>query len=222
MPIIDVEAEEVDEPPEPAGNQIDETDRDDIPPEGERKPKKPGIFAKLAKPRVEGGKRVSAEPMLGGSWQAIAMGLVITGKDIPVGRCMALQAPAAGLMLDKAIEGTLPDKVLVQPLARVGSKGTNIAALIGPPILVGMIERNPALYEPMKPLLRALMTQYLVETWPAVKAAQQKEKRALKTLEEMQQQGYPDVDTLVDSLFMPPGYPDIPEPEEATNADSNV
>lgn len=188
----------------------------------ERKPKAPGLFSKLAKPRGTDGKRIPADTTLGSVWQGIATALVLTGRDIPVGRCMSYQAPVAGVMLDKALEGTLPDKLLIQPIAKAGARGGNIAALIGPPLLVGVIERNPQLYEPLQPVLKAMMMNYLLEAWPHIKAMQKKEKEAQKILDEMKGAGLPDIDSLVESMFAPP--PGIYEAatEGSEDADSNV
>jgi hypothetical protein len=183
----------------------------DAPAVGEAKPARAGLrdrFQRAASSKVGAGlpgqHRVTAEPLLGSAWQMAAAGLVMSGADIPVGRCMMLQAPAAGALLDTALAGTLPDKLLIQPMAKAGARGANLSALLGPPLIIGLIERQPALYEPLKPILKGLLTAYLVETWPQVKKMRDQEAKAMEILAEMAGEDMPDVDTLLDNLFAPP------------------
>lgn len=201
-------------PPTPSAPPSDtypdaEWEEPDGPAPGEAKPKRAGLsdrFKRAASIKVSTtpGKRVPAEPLLGSAWQLAATGLIMSGADVPVGRCMMLQAPAAGQLLDTALAGTLPDRLLIQPIAKAGARGANLGALLGPPLLIGMIERQPHLYEPLKPILKTLLTAYLVETWPQVKKMKEQEAKAMAALEEMAGENMPDVDSLLDSLFAPP------------------
>lgn len=53
----------------------------------------------------------------------------------PTGRMLQYQAPAAGVILDKAVKGTLPDRLLFQPLARNRDKYEDTAFLLAGPFL---------------------------------------------------------------------------------------
>jgi hypothetical protein len=51
------------------------------------------------------------------------------------GRMLQYQAPAAGVIFDTAIAGTLPDRVLLQPLARNRDKYEDVGFLLAGPLL---------------------------------------------------------------------------------------
>jgi hypothetical protein len=53
----------------------------------------------------------------------------------PTGRMLQYQAPAAGVILDNLIAGTLPDRVLFQPIARNRGKYEDAAFLLAGPLL---------------------------------------------------------------------------------------
>jgi Lsr2 len=193
----------------PPGDTTWEDETPDGPAPGEQKPKRTGFsdrFKRAATSKVSAtpGKRVSAEDILGTTWQLAATGLIMSGADPPVGRVMMLQAPAAGALLDTALAGTLPDRLLIQPMAKAGARGANLGALLGPPLIVGLIERQPHLYQPLKPILKSLLTAYLVETWPQVKKMRETEEKARQVLSEMAGEDMPDIDSLLDSLFPDP------------------
>ena len=54
----------------------------------------------------------------------------------PAGRMMIAQAPAAGVTLDRALEGTLVDRAVVQPLWRTKETWNEIGGIVGPPVLL--------------------------------------------------------------------------------------
>lgn len=186
----------------------------------ERKPRRPRL-AEKAKKMAEraGGKRVPVDGALQTGWVGIAMGLQrkpwldddTPNPNVPVGRMMMLQAPAAGVFADRAIAGTLPDRMLVQPLARGGAKGANLGMLIGPPLMVRLITTRPQLYEPLQPLLRQLVAGYLAEAGPELKRIRDREAKAIETLGELLGDELIDmdghqvtIDDLVAGLFAPP------------------
>ena len=150
-----------------------------------------------------GHRRVSLESVMSNAWVGAGTLLTITGADVPVGRCLTFQAPAVGPMLDKALKGTIIDKAL-QPIARVGAQGEALSAVVLPPLLVGIIERQPALYPMLVPVLKATMATYLVAMAPVVVAQQ---KREQETMEAMGLMGV-DLDDLVASMFAPPAERD--------------
>lgn len=51
------------------------------------------------------------------------------------GRMLQYQAPAAGVIVDRAVAGTLPDRVVFQPLARNRDKYEDVGFLLAGPIL---------------------------------------------------------------------------------------
>jgi hypothetical protein len=53
----------------------------------------------------------------------------------PTGRMLQYQAPAAGVILDRALAGTLPDRLLFQPIARNRDKYEDVGFLLGGPFL---------------------------------------------------------------------------------------
>jgi hypothetical protein len=53
----------------------------------------------------------------------------------PTGRMLQYQAPAAGVIIDRAIAGTLPDRVLFQPLARNRDRYEDVGFLLAGPFL---------------------------------------------------------------------------------------
>lgn len=152
-------------------------------------------------------KRVSLAPIGSQVWAMAGMGLQMSGKDIPVGRVLEFQAPAAGPILDAAIKGTFLDKAL-QPLARSGAKGQALGALVMPPLLVAVIERNPASYNALAPILKVCIYQYMVEMAPVLKAQQRKER---EIAEVMGDAGI-DVDSIIGAIFAP-----VPQHEPASN-----
>jgi hypothetical protein len=53
----------------------------------------------------------------------------------PTGRMLQYQAPAAGVIIDRAIAGTLPDRILFQPIARNRDKYEDVGFLLAGPLL---------------------------------------------------------------------------------------
>ena len=143
---------------------------------------------------------------------------MMTGRDVPVGRVLALQAPMVGDVLDDAIKGTVVDKVL-QPFVRQGDRAKLIGAVVLPPLLVGALERNPELAPTLMPVLRAAMVPMLVEMAKAAKKAKADEKKLFEALDEVADSLPPEllaeakersmhpVDAIIASLFAPPPVP---------------
>ncbi|MHB1475489.1 MAG: Lsr2 family DNA-binding protein, partial [Dermatophilaceae bacterium] len=179
-----------------AGEAIEVEDQAhaEAPHPAERKPRRTTLRDNLRSARrsptvVSGGrKRVAMDGALGGMWSAMAMAMQMsdrTGVNTPTARVMMFQGPGAGVMLDQALAGTLPDRMLLQPLARGGKRSMALGMVAGPPLITAIITRRPALYEPLAPVLRALLAQYLLEVGPQIKAARKKEEEAMRTLGEL-------------------------------------
>ncbi len=92
---------------------------------GERAPKRP---AKRT------GKRVALDTDISDIWAFGGRRLEATAH-FPTGRMLQYQAPAAGVIFDRAIAGSLPDRVLFQPLARNRDKYEDLGFLIAGPLL---------------------------------------------------------------------------------------
>jgi len=161
-----------------------------------------------AKAPVPGQRRVSIESIVSGVWGFGALMLSKEPRALPVARCLDMQAPVAGIVVNDVAKGTVLDRVL-QPLARAGEKGGKAAGLIGPPLLVAAITYNPSLYPVIKPALRMSMMQWLEVSAPAMKKAQD---RAARFAEKF---GDVDIDGMIDALFAPPDFgPEQPSEDE--------
>jgi hypothetical protein len=64
------------------------------------------------------------------------------------------QAPWGGYVLDEALAGSLPDRILIQPLARNYARYAAVGAVLGPPMLAFAIESRPDLAPVLMPELR--------------------------------------------------------------------
>jgi hypothetical protein len=125
-------------------------------------------------------RRVSLEGFAAAGWAGLA-GLTMHAGLGPTGRVLAMQAPVAGVIVEDSIKGTLADKVL-QPIARAADSGGNLAALLGPPVLVTLMTMQPDLTPRLLPVLRMCLKQWLMTAGPALKKQQQKESRAAEAL----------------------------------------
>lgn len=150
------------------------------PPTGERAPRRPKATGSLRdrlwgpksgeqnKKAGRGGKakdkpkhdRVPVDRVAAQIWEGVAR--VVEPIDAPVARCLHYQADLSGLMIERMAKGTLIDKGL-QPLARGEIKVREVSALVGLPILVGMVERANELPEPQRTLRLAVLVPMLRE-----------------------------------------------------------
>lgn len=117
---------------------------------------------------------------------------------IPVSRCMAIQAPAAGMVLEEALKGSIVDKML-QPIARTGKRGEAIWGVIGPPILVGAISARPELYPVLRPVLRESFSSWIVLAGPKIRKAQEREAKLMAELDG----DLTTIDAMIDAIFAP-------------------
>jgi hypothetical protein len=137
------------EVPPPAGPRRPET-----PPRGRKRKLFDRAPGKDGRPQ----RRVSLESLGSWAWGLAGMALQQAPKSVPIGRMLALQAPVAGVIVDDLAKGTVVDRVL-QPLARSSEKAEKAFALLGPPLLVGMISNKPELYPALAgPLKVALLS----------------------------------------------------------------
>jgi hypothetical protein len=165
--------------------------------------------AQEAKPRPAR-RRNSVEQLVGLAWEFGAFALAQNPQMIPMARCVNMQAPVAGIVIDDLVKGTVVDKVL-QPLARASEKGEKLFGLVGPPLIVGAITAKPEMYPVLRPALKMSLMQWMYISEPAMKKA---EKRSKDWEERF---GGVDLDGMIDALFAPPeGYvpPDGPSEDE--------
>jgi hypothetical protein len=145
----------------------------------------------------------------------------------PTGRMLQYQAPAAGVIFDKAVAGTLPDRMLFQVLARNRDKYEDLGFLLAGPLLTfsitatGMRIREAAEagdQEVYNDLVGKLEMQKEMFTWvlsmmlprlaEGAKLAREKKAAADKVISEaFPELGEEDpVEVLAAMLFTPPSF----------------
>lgn len=171
----------------PALRLVDEQQLDDTgetPPRISRPKKGPmSLFRRAtAAGKAKGGsrRRVSLESTLSAGWAILASAAAQAGQG-PTSRVLAMQAPVAGVILEDSLKGTVADRVL-QPIARATATGSKVGALLGPPVLVSLLDRQPHLAPQVLPLLRLALREWVMTAGPAMKAAQKKKERAMEAL----------------------------------------
>ena len=141
-------------------------------PPAERRPRKPPATRKPLSERLRaarGGKpkrkvkhpRVPVDRVVGVVWEAL--GRMFTPLSPPTGRCLQLQAPVAGLILEDVVKGTVADRVL-QPLARAEEKGKKVLAVAAPPMLVLALEQAQGLPDAQRLAREAFLVPMLLES----------------------------------------------------------
>jgi len=116
------------------------------------------------KPKPKGKKhhpRVRVDGLISRGWDVL--GGLATRVDPPLGRCLMMQAPVAGLILEDVVKGTFVDRAL-QPVARAEDKAEKVAALVAPPLLVAGLEASQRLPEPQRKAREAILWPLLVES----------------------------------------------------------
>lgn len=146
-------------------------------------------------------RRVPVDGLFSMAWGALGK-LASSPATLPVGRVMTLQAPAAGMVLDDALKGSIIDR-MAQPLARGAKRGEIVFGVVGPPLLVGAVCQRPELYEIVKPMLVEALKSWIVLSGPKIRKAREREK---KLLEELAADGLDvsSIEEMVEALFAPP------------------
>lgn len=244
--LTDPEPNEPDAPPaEP------EPDTPPTPPEPETPtetvPRKPGALSRLRSRLGRGGTGHDAVPASGERtprakrtsrrrlpldadisdiWAFAGRRLAAT-PHYPTGRMLEYQAPAAGVILDRAVAGTLPDRVLFQPMARNRDRYEDVGFLLAGPILtfsitstMGQLQAaqdagDPELFEDLAAKLtmqREMFAWVLALMLPrlavgAKQAAEKKAKRDKVIADAFPELGLDDpVEQLMTMLFTPPNF----------------
>lgn len=186
---IDLGAELDDDAP---GNEVAPKSPYDAPPAAERAAKrwklwkaKPKNVTKPTKERAPRptyrGKRISAATDASEVYGQIG-GRLAQGPLYPSGRMMQYQAQGAGIIIDKALEGTILDRLLAQPLLRQKDRFEPVMDLAMPPVLMAMMQRaringNQAAFDSMGSMLEYSIERNLISLLPAIREA-----RARQTL----------------------------------------
>jgi hypothetical protein len=164
-------------------------------------------------------KRVATDGVWQTAWTITGIALVKTGADVPVGNCLQFQAPIVGSIIDEAIANTALDK-LVQPLAANGEKVKTISSVLALPVLVGVLERNPAAAPMLEPLLRIAIADHLIAMAPVIKEQRKRDEQYRKAVEELgvdMENGEDPIETILASIF-----PTVQEEPSPNGAYSNV
>ena len=151
-------------------------------------------------PKGKRPKRVSIEEVASGMWGLLGLGLMQLPQTVPVGRVLAMQAPVIGIVAEEQAKDTFVDKVL-QPIARAEGKAKTVAAVFGPPALVGIMTQRPDLAPVCMPVLKTLLLTWADIAGPAMEKV---EKRAAQFAE---QNGGVDIDALIEAIFSTEGLP---------------
>lgn len=147
-------------------NAQDEQNTDPAPAQrkAERKPRNTGA------PR---GPRRDASGLLGAGW-----GLLTNFVPSPAAqRAMAWQAPSAGRALDDALAGSFVDKALLQKVAGGTDRYKALGVVVGLPVMLALIERQPAMAGVLHQPLRAAIQEGLEASLEAAADAKRKQDR---------------------------------------------
>lgn len=136
---------------------------------------------KPIKPRIHH-PRVNTAGFFTEAWTGV--GNLVVRSDVPVGRVLLFQAPCVGDIIDEEISGTAADK-LIQPVVRWWEKGSTIGALVGVPIVVAMIERQPERQALLVPMLRSMMGPMLVQMAKGAKKAKKRQEAEMAAIEDL-------------------------------------
>lgn len=194
------EAEVMEAAPEPGLAQPVPEPTPERPPVQTTQPKTGKLFQrKPSQPRKPGDKkpsrpRVSTETLLSTAYGLAAMGLARRGELLPIARVMDMQAPVIGLVGDDLIKGTVLDRLL-QPIARSGEKAEMAVAIVGPPLLVGIMTARPESFPVLRPMLKLSMMTWMEIAEPQMRKVQ---KRAETWSEKF---GDVDLDAMIDALW---------------------
>jgi hypothetical protein len=145
-------------------------------------------------------RRVPIDGLASMVWAGIGR-LLATDELLPVARCMQLQAPAAGAVLDDALRGSVVDR-MAQPIARASKRGEAVFGAAGPPILVAVVCKRPELYPVVKPMLVEALKSWIVISGPKIRRMREKEQRLLAELAE-DGLDVKSIEDMIDKLFAP-------------------
>jgi len=203
-------------PDEEEGSRAVETERPTMPEVLERPPNvKEGIVVRARKalgkgpddaPKVRASThaRKPVDRIIGRVWEGFAR--LMAPVNLPVARVLTTQAPVAGMLLEDIVKHTVVDKML-QPIVRAEEKGELAFALIGPPLLVGLLStpRGQAFAPALVPALKESLRLWIEVAGPKVIEAKKRD-------EEFQEKYGNTIDAMIDGFFAPmPDQPQMPD-----------
>jgi hypothetical protein len=144
--------------------------------------------------------RISVDRIVGRGWEMLAR--IVQPVNLPIARVLEVQAPVAGLILDSIIKDTLVDRIL-QPMAQAEEKGEVAFALIGPPLLVGLIQAKPEMQAVLVPALKEALRVWIDVAGPKIEIVKKRDA-------EFQAHYGQAIDEMIAMFFAPPeenGYP---------------
>lgn len=107
--------------------------------------------------------------------------------DPPLSRALMFSAPATGAAIDELLAGTFVDRMALQPLAKGADKWDRLGGVIAFPVLVAVVSRRPQMFEPLQGYLRDSLTDVLVQSIPAMKQKQARERKAVEALSSLRE-----------------------------------
>jgi hypothetical protein len=194
------------------GPAAEETEPDLPEMEPERPPRKPRsrparprvterIFGAGRKPAAKKKRRprVPVEHLVTRGWEMLSR---LAGPvSLPVSRCLQVQSPVAGMILEDVVRDTVVDRAL-QPIARAEEKAEKMLALVGPPLLVAAIEQSSRLPAEQAAVRQAFLVPMLKESlrvW--LQVAGPKVEEAARREADYQQQFGRTIDELISLFF---------------------
>lgn len=145
--------------------------------------------------------RVPVDSIISTVWHMAAK--MVQPVAWPVANVLKVQAPVAGMVLEDVVKNTAIDKVL-QPLARVGTGGEIVFALVAPPVLVGLVSAKPETQNVVLPILRQALVSWIKIAGPKMEEIAQQEK-------EFEEKYGSSVDAMIQLFFTPPPGMEVPE-----------
>lgn len=145
--------------------------KDTVP--AEEAPKEP------AKPRTptptpkQRGRR-DASGLLGPIWGGAAS-FVVPTLSPAAAKGMALTTEAAGPILDQALAGTFVDRMILQKVTGKGEKAKGLGTLLGLPVLLMIIEKQPLMAK--QPAVRSALKYTVTANFEAIVDARVAEKK---------------------------------------------
>jgi len=206
-PDYDAGVTEADFPPEPESGPVG----------GEQKPRRPRTTKATFRDRL-GGARGKTKGKAGGkakprhkrlpvdrfcerAWDALAR--LARPVSPPLSRCLSMEAPIAGLVLEDVVRDTMVDRA-IQPFVRAEEKGRKALALFGPPVFVAALEHASTLPAEQFAVRQAILLPMLRESmvlWVDV-AGDKVEEKARRDAE--MGPVYEQVDRLLAQIWAPP------------------
>lgn len=153
-----------------------------------------GLGKRAPRSKAPRGPRQSVDRLIGTLWGVAAR--VMQPVSWPVANVLHAQAPVAGMVLEDVVRGTVVDTVL-QPFAKIGKGGEVVMALIGPPLLVGLISAKPETAPVAIPLLKESLRMWLDVAGPKLIEHAEREKK-------FQEEYGSTIDEMISMFFTPP------------------